>query len=118
MHILLAEDDKNFGIVLKSELEEERYRVNLVNDGVEAVLSFIHNSYDFVVIDIEMPKLDGINALRIIRKLSPGVPTIAYSGNAVYSEMEELSKDGAIKYFTKPFEIAELKECIKRYFNR
>ena len=115
MHILLAEDDKNFGIVLKNELEEESYSVSLVNDGVEAVLSFINNSYDFVVIDIEMPKLDGINALRIIRKLSPTVPTIAYSGNAGYSEMEELLKAGTIKCFTKPFELAELKECIKRY---
>jgi DNA-binding response OmpR family regulator len=116
MHILLAEDDKNFGRVLKNELEEERYSVNLVNDGVEAVLSFINNSYDFVVIDIEMPKLDGINALRIIRKLSPDVPSVAYSGIAGYSEMEELLKAGVIKFFTKPFELAELKECIKRYF--
>jgi len=115
MHILLAEDDKNFGIVLKNELEEERYSVSLVNDGVEAVLSFINNCYDFVVIDIEMPKLDGINALRIIRKLGPAVPTIAYSGNAGYSDMEELLKAGTIKCFTKPFELAELKECIKRY---
>src|SRR4030042_4544861 len=101
MQILLAEDDKNFGIVLKNELEEERYSVSLVNDGVEAVLSFINNSYDFVVIDIEMPKLDGINALRIIRKLGPAVPTIAYSGNAGYSEMEELLKAGTIKCFKK-----------------
>ena len=68
LNILLAEDDRNFGIVMKSELEEEAYTVDLVNDGVEAVLYFIDNFYDFVLIDFKMPKLDGISALRIIRK--------------------------------------------------
>lgn len=114
MHILLAEDDKNFGIVLKNELEGETYTVDLVNDGVEAVLNFIEKSYDFVLIDIKMPKLDGISTLKIIKKLRNNVPAVVFSGNAGFSEIEETLAAGAIRYFQKPFEMSDLKECIKR----
>jgi DNA-binding response OmpR family regulator len=114
LHILLAEDDKNFGIVLKNELEGETYTVDLVNDGVEAVLNFIEKSYDFVLIDIKMPKLDGVSTLKIIKKLKRTVPAIVFSGNAGFSEIEETLTVGAIRYFQKPFEMADLKECIKR----
>ena len=114
MNILLAEDDKNFGIVLKIELEEEGYTVGLVNDGVEAVLHFIEEPYDLVLIDIKMPKLDGISALKIIKKLKPAIPVIIFSGNTGFSYIEEMLKMGVIRYFLKPFEMEDLKECIKR----
>jgi CheY-like chemotaxis protein len=114
LKILLAEDDKNFGIVLKNELEEERYSVDLVYDGVEAVLKFIDNAYDLVLIDIKMPKLDGISTLRILKKLDPAIPAIVFSGNAGLSDVEETFTVGVIRYFSKPFVMADLKECIKR----
>jgi len=112
--ILLAEDDKNFGIVLKNELEEERYSVDLVYDGVEAVLNFIENPYNLVLIDIKMPKLDGISTLRILKKLNPAIPAIVFSGNAGPSDIKDTATVGVIRYFSKPFVMAELKECIKR----
>lgn len=115
MNILLAEDDRNLGIVMKSELEEDGYTVDLVNDGVEAVLRFINNTYDFVLLDIKLPGLYGINALRIIKKLNPSVPAITFSGNAGNSEMDESIKAGAIICLTKPFGMAQLKDNIKRH---
>lgn len=115
MNILLAEDDRNLGIVIKSELEEENYIVDLVNDGVEAVLRFINNTYDFVLLDIKLPGLYGINALKIIKKLNPNVPAIIFSGNAGNSEMNESIKAGAIICLTKPFGMAQLKDNIKRH---
>ena len=62
--ILLADDDRNFGSILKNELEKDGYAITLVSDGVEAVTSFIDDkdSYDFILLDIKMPRLDGINA--------------------------------------------------------
>jgi len=113
LNILLAEDDKNFGIVLKNELEEEGYAVNLVNDGVEAVLHFIEEPYDLLLIDIKMPKLDGISTLKIIKKLNSAIPVIIFSGNTGFSHIEEMLKMGVIRYFLKPFEMQDLKECIK-----
>jgi len=114
LKILLAEDDKNFGIVLKNELEEERYTVDLVHDGVEALLHFVENPYDLVLIDVKMPKLDSISTLKIIKKLKPTIPAIVFSGNAGFNEIEETLLVGVIRYFPKPFEMADLKECIKK----
>ena len=113
-NILLAEDDKNFGAVLHNELEDDEHTVTLVNDGVEAVLSFLAHAYDCVLLDIRMPRLNGIDALRIIKKINPHVPAITFSGNAGSQEREESIKVGSIKCLAKPFEIAELKEEIRR----
>ena len=117
MNILLADDDRNFGIILKSELAEEGYTVDLVNDGVEAVLNCIDRPYQLVLLDIMMPKLDGINAMKIIKKLNPALPVIVFSGNVGQVEMEEAAKAGAQQCFSKPFEISDLKNCIKQSLN-
>jgi len=114
MKILLADDEKNFGVVLQNELEDEGHIVDRVGDGVEAVLRFIDGYYDFLLFDIRMPRLDGINALRIIKKLDPEGPAITFSGNAGTDEMQESVKAGAIKCFIKPFDMARLKEDIKK----
>jgi DNA-binding response OmpR family regulator len=114
LNILIAEDDKNFGSILKSELEEESHCVDLVSNGVEAVLSFIKKSYDFVLLDLRMPRLGGTDALRIMKNINPIVPTITFSGNAGSSEMAETLRCGAIKCFSKPFAIAQLKEDIRK----
>ena len=119
MNILLADDDKNFGLILKSELEAECHCVDLVSNGVEAVLSFLKNLYyDFVLLDLRMPRLSGTDALRIIKKIKPEVPVITFSGNAGASEMAETLECGAIKCLSKPFAIAELKENMKNILHR
>lgn len=118
MKILLAEDDKNFGYVLRGELAENGYEIDLAQNGVEAVMKFIEERYDFVLLDIKMPQLDGINALRIIKKLNSRVPAITYSGNAGSGEMADSVKAGAIRCLTKPFAITQLREEIKKYQSR
>ena len=115
MKILIVEDDKNFRFVLKEELTELGYDVHLAADGVEAVLKCIDEDYGFVLLDIKMPKLDGINTLRIIKKLKPRLSAIAYSGNAGPGEIAEAVKAGAMRCLTKPFGIAQLKDDIRKY---
>ncbi len=118
MKVLVAEDDKNFGRVLRSELAEAGHEVDLVTDGVEAVLRLLDGRYDFVLLDIRMPRLDGINALRIIKRIDHDVPAMTYSGNAGSGEMAESVKVGAIRCLNKPIAIAELKADIERYGSR
>jgi DNA-binding response OmpR family regulator len=118
MRILLVEDDKNFGYVLRGELATSGCEIDLAPDGVEGVLKFVDGNYDFVLLDIKMPKLDGINALRIMKKIDGSVPAITYSGNAGSGEMAESVKAGALRCLTKPFEISQLKNEIDRYRSR
>ncbi len=117
MNILLAEDEKNLGTILKRSLEEEGYTVDLVTDGVDAVARFMDKTYDFVLLDIKMPKLDGIGALRLMKKVNSNVPAITFSGNAGSAEMLESIKAGAHTVLPKPFEIAQLKVEIKKYLS-
>jgi two-component system response regulator QseB len=112
LNILLAEDDRCFGAVMKNELEEEDLHVDVVSDGVEAVLNFINNHYDAVLLDVSMPKLDGISTLKIIESLSPSVPVIVFSGKMGRDELEEAA--GSAVCFRKPFLVAEIKDCIKK----
>jgi CheY-like chemotaxis protein len=114
-NILVAEDDRNFGSVLKLEFEECKYHVDLVPDGVEAVLSFLITDYDFILLDIRMPRLNGNDALKIIKKINPHVPAITFSGHAGREEMEESIRCGAIKCLRKPFELAQLKEDMENF---
>ncbi len=114
MNILLAEDDRNLGVVVKNELEEDGYAVDLVDDGVGAVLKSLEKSYDIFLFDMKMPKLDGIDALRIIKKLDRYLPAIAFSGNACQDEIADVLEAGAIRYLAKPFEIEVLKEFIRK----
>lgn len=116
MKLLIVEDDKNFSIVLKQELTDAGHTVEHAADGVEGVLRCIEADFDFVLLDIKMPRLDGINALRIIRKLRPALPAVTYSGNAGSGEMAESLRAGAIRCFIKPFSIAQLKDEIERHF--
>lgn len=122
--ILLADDDRAFGSVLKSELNRDGFNVTLVADGVEAVMEALADhidggaTYDFVLLDIKMPRLDGINALRIIKLLNSRMPAITFSGNAGSGEMAESVRAGAIRCLTKPFGIPQLKDDIKNHLSR
>jgi DNA-binding response OmpR family regulator len=113
LHILLAEDDKNLGEVLKREIEDENCSIDLVHDGVQAVLRFIDKPYDLVLLDISMPKLDGISVLMIMKKLNPKLAAIVLSGSANQEQIAEVLSKGAAKFMTKPFEIKELRGCIR-----
>lgn len=109
MHILLIEDDKNFGLILKLELEADQHRVDLAHDGVEGVLSFIQNRYDFVLVDIRLPRLTGTDALRIMHGIDPSVQALAFTGSAGRQEMQDVREAGASACLSKPFTMSRLK---------
>ena len=112
--ILFADDEKNFAEVLTSELEDAGYSVTLTRDGVEAVLKALDDKFDMALLDIMMPNLDGINAVKILRKIDPNLPVITFSGVAGSGDMASSIKVGAVRCLTKPFSIEQLLSEIKR----
>jgi len=118
VRILLAEDERNFGRLVEAELSDSGHEVDLVADGVEAVLRCVDREYDFALLDIKMPRLDGINALRIIKRLRPALPAITYSGNAGSGEMADSIRAGALRCLTKPLSLADLRAEIEGYAAR
>lgn len=104
--ILIADDEKDFSKLLKSELENEGYSVDVAYDGVEAVIMAVDNHYDIALIDMTMPWLDGLNAARILKKIKSNMPIIAFSGSLDHKGLSSIIDAGALMFVHKPFAFA------------
>lgn len=113
--ILVVDDDEMIRDFLKAELALEGYDVRLANDGVEGVILFLEEKADFVLMDLKMPKLSGVNALRIIKKISPSIPIVTFTGHAGSGEMSESVRHGAVTCLSKPVKFEDLLTTIKSF---
>jgi len=114
MRILIAEDDGVFAFILKKELEEIGVQVDWARTGVEAVLEFMEHFYDAVLLDLHMPVLDGMNALRILHRMNGGIPVIVITGDATSQEVRMSQEFGARRCFAKPFPFSALVDELDR----
>jgi DNA-binding response OmpR family regulator len=102
--ILLVEDDVNFGNVLKSFLELDEYHVTLARDGVAGNEAFDGKSFDLVILDVMMPKMDGFSVATAIRERDKKVPIIFLTAKGMKEDMLKGYNAGADDYLTKPFD--------------
>ena len=108
MRILLAEDERSLSKALKEILTRSNYSVDCVFDGEEAVLYSMASEYDLVIMDIMMPKQDGISALKEIRSKGNNVPVLMLTARSEIDDKVEGLDSGANDYLTKPFATKEL----------
>ena len=108
MRILLAEDERSLSKALKAILTKSNYSVDCVFDGEEAVSYAMASEYDLVIMDIMMPKQDGISALKEIRSKGNSVPVLMLTAKAEIDDKVEGLDSGANDYLTKPFATKEL----------
>ncbi len=111
--ILIAEDNKVNMSIAKRFMKKWGIEVTEATNGVEAVEKFKNGHYDLMLIDLEMPEMDGPSALKEIRKINSTVPAMAFTA-AVYDNMEgDLFKKGFIGYIHKPFRPQDLHSKIR-----
>jgi CheY-like chemotaxis protein len=117
--ILLAEDNLVTRTALEEYLTQQGLRVLVAADGVEAVEQAAIYHPDLVLMDIQMPKMDGLEAMRRIRALddakAAGVAIIALTAHAMPGDREQFLKAGANGYLSKPVRLAELRQHITAY---
>ena len=115
--ILLADDDVEFGEMLKEYLEQEGFQVTTVHDGEAAVRLALRGSYDVIVLDVMMPKLDGIEVLRQIRGASR-VPVLMLTARG--DDMDRITglELGADDYVPKPCMPRELVARLRAILRR
>jgi two-component system, OmpR family, response regulator len=118
LNILLAEDDPNFGIVLKDYLELHDYQVKLSPDGCQAITAFRQGRFDLCILDVMMPKKDGFTLAREIKKLDADMPLIFLTAKSMKEDMLEGFRIGADDYITKPFDSEVLLYKIKAIMHR
>jgi PAS domain S-box-containing protein len=116
LHILLAEDNQvNQKLALRF-LEQMGYRADVASNGLEAVESVERQAYDVILMDIQMPEMDGLDATRTIRKLKkvqqPRI--IAMTANAMEGDREMCLAAGMDDYISKPIRVPDLVEALEK----
>ncbi|MBK9336577.1 MAG: sigma-54-dependent Fis family transcriptional regulator [Lewinellaceae bacterium] len=100
--ILIVDDEMPIRRILREILEFEQYDVEEAADGLECVSKVQREKYDVIIMDIKMPKMDGIEALERLQILSPETPVIMVSGHGTIDTAVEAVKKGAFDFISKP----------------
>jgi len=107
-NILLVDDEKAIRKTLKEILEYEKYKVDEAEDGPSALEKIQNNQYDVVLLDIKMPKMDGLEVLEKAREVSPDTSYIMISGHGNIETAVEATKKGAFDFISKPPDLNRL----------
>lgn len=117
-NILLAEDDPNFGAVLKNYLELHDFNVKLFTDGEAGATGFYKGEFDLCILDVMMPKKDGFSLAREIRHHDKDIPVIFLTARSMKDDILTGFNTGADDYIIKPFDsevlLRKLKAILKR----
>ena len=107
-NILIIDDEKSIRKTLTEILSYEGYKIDEAGDGEEGLKKFSEKTYDVVLCDIKMPKLDGIEFLDRSKQINPDVPVIMISGHGNVDTAVEAVKKGAFDYISKPPDLNRL----------
>lgn len=118
MKILIAEDEKDMSKAICAILNHQGYETHAAFDGLEALELAQENTYDCMVFDIMMPKMDGLEALRRVRAGGDMTPVIMLTAKTQVDDRVEGLDAGADDYLTKPFAMKELIARIKSLTRR
>jgi DNA-binding response OmpR family regulator len=118
MRVLIAEDDKPVASFVQKGLEAEQYAVDVAQDGDEAQFMVGQFDYDVAVLDLTLPRVDGLDVLKHIRETKPALPVLILTGrNRVEDRVKGLDL-GADDYLTKPFSFSELSARVRALLRR
>ncbi|MDX5443136.1 MAG: response regulator transcription factor [Hymenobacteraceae bacterium] len=117
-HILLVEDDPNFGAVLRDYLELHDYQVTLCKNGNQGLIKFKQGTFQACILDVMMPEKDGFTLAKEIKAINQDVPIIFLTAKSLKADILEGFKIGADDYLTKPFDseimLYKLKAILQR----
>jgi len=116
--ILVIDDEKSIRNTLKDVLEYEKYEVSLAEDGASGIDMFSQDSFDVVLCDIKMAKMDGIEVLQKLLEISSDVPVIMISGHGNIDTAVDSIKKGAFDFLEKPLDLNRLLITIRNALER
>jgi two-component system, OmpR family, response regulator MprA len=117
-HVLVVEDDRAVRESLRRSLEFNGYRVSTASDGAEALAGISGTNPDAIVMDVMMPRLDGLETTRALRKVGNGVPILVLTARDAVGDRVEGLDAGADDYLTKPFALEELLARLRALLRR
>jgi two-component system copper resistance phosphate regulon response regulator CusR len=118
MRILIAEDDAALAKFVSQGLEAEHYTVEVFPDGEQARAAADEFDYDVVILDLNLPKLDGVSVLRQLRLKKPSVPVLVLTQRTKVEDRVQCLDTGADDYLPKPFSFGELSARVRALLRR
>jgi len=106
--LLVVDDDDGMRDTLLDILEERGYRVGVAGDGVEALDAMRRETYDLVLMDIVMPRMNGVEALKELRMIDDHIAVIMMTAYAMQDLIEEAWREGVYDVVYKPLDVAEI----------
>ena len=108
MRILIVEDEYNLADVLATKLEQEKYIVDIQNNGESGLISALSGMYNLIILDVMLPKINGFDILKEIRENNVDVKVIMLTAKSELDDKLNGFEIGADDYITKPFHIEEV----------
>ena len=118
MRILVVEDDAPLATFVRKGLEAEHYAVDVAGDGEQARQMALESDYDLVVLDLNLPKLDGIGVLNSVRPKKPSLPVLVLTARSRIEDRVQSLDTGADDCLTKPFSFTELSARVRALLRR
>ncbi len=118
MRILIVEDDLNLARFIQKGLREELYAVDVAGDGEEGFLLAGVNPYDLIILDVMLPKMDGLDVCRRLRAERKAIPILLLTARESVEDKVAGLDTGADDYLTKPFAFAELLARVRALLRR
>ncbi len=116
--LLLVDDEEEFLTSSSQALGRRGFEVDIAPNGVSALDMIDKSNYDLVVLDVKMPDIDGIEVFRQISKKLPNLPVILLTGHSTFHDAFQTSKNGIADYISKPVDMEELAERIRKALNK
>ena len=116
--VLLVDDEEEFVQALSERLKIRDYDVTISLTGEDAIEKIKHYNFDVVILDVLMPRMDGIDALKMIKRMKPLIEVIMLTGHATVETAIEGMKLGANDYLMKPCETEDLVLKINRAYDK
>jgi len=120
--VLVVDDEPDVRRTIRIALTKAGFDVVEAEDGqagIEAIRSGDNPlAVDTIICDMQMPKVNGMEAIAYFRQQFPSVPVIVFTGNPDFKDANELFKQGIVEYLTKPIETEKLVEAVKKAANR
>jgi signal transduction histidine kinase len=116
--VLVVDDEADLRLLLETELVNEGYTVTVAGDGAEALERLADATFDVVVSDVMMPRLDGVSLLRAVRRMAPDTEVVMATGYATLESAVECLRAGAFDLLHKPVHISDVLATVSRALER
>jgi len=118
MRVLVVEDDAPLASFVRKGLEAEHYAVDVASDGQEALDMALASDYDLLILDLNLPKLDGISVLNTVRPKKPSLPVLVLTARSRIEDRVQSLDSGANDCLIKPFSFTELSARVRALLRR